>query len=397
MAANARGTSSGAGDQGTSPFTNQLSPLGKGGLPGVSTDLYQIGFDATWEVDVFGGQRRNLEAAGADLAASVESRRDTVITLLAEVARNYLELRGAQQRLGVARENLQAGNEILDLTRSIQKSGLTTDLDVARSAGQVATVAATVPPLEGQVRRSMHALATLLNEDPDALTAELKDAQPVPPLPPEVPVGLPSDLLKRRPDIRRAEQQIAAATARVGVAEADLFPKFGLTGSVGLDATEFTKLFNWESRYFLISPTITWPVFDAGRIVSNISLQKSIAAEARLQYRRAVLVALQDVEDALINYATEQARNKALHDSLQQNRDALDIARQQYQQGLSPFLNVLDAERNLFSAQDAVAQSDLQMATNLVALYKSLGGGWQIEQQRAIGTGKSVADVHDGD
>ncbi|MGN6370415.1 MAG: efflux transporter outer membrane subunit [Phycisphaerae bacterium] len=393
LAARANNASSGAGDQGTSPFSNQMSPFGKGGLPGVSTDLYQVGFDATWELDLFGGQRRNLEAAGADLAASVEARRDVLVTLLAEVARNYVELRGAQQRLGVARENLRAGNEILDLTRSIQKSGLTTDLDVARSAGQVATVAATVPPLEAQVRRSMHALATLLDKNPDALTRELANAQPVPPLPPEVPVGLPSALLERRPDIRRAQRQIAAATARVGVAEADLFPKFGLTGSVGLDATEFTNLFNWGSRYFLLSPTITWPVFDAGRIVSNISLQKSIAAETKLQYRKAVLTALQDVEDALVNYATEQARNKALHDALKQNRDALDIAREQYKQGLNPFLNVLDAERNLFTAQDAVAQSDAQMSINLVAVYKALGGGWQIDRTRPVGTGKSTADA----
>ena len=248
----------------------------------------------------------------------------------------------------------------------------------------------------------MHALATLLNQDANALTTELTHAQPVPPLPPEVPIGLPSDLLKRRPDIRRAELQIAAATARVGVAEADLFPKFGLTGSVGLDATEFTKLFNWESRYFLISPTVTWPLFDAGRIVSDISLQKSIAAEAQLQYRKAVLIALQDVEDALVNYATEQARNHALHDSFTQNREALDIARQQYQQGLSPFLNVLDAQRNLFSAQDTLAQSDAQMATNLVALYKSLGGGWQIESSesssefRLQASGGEAADAQRG-
>jgi multidrug efflux system outer membrane protein len=367
-------------DRGSSPFSNPLSPIGAGGLPGQTTDLYQVGFDATWEVDVFGGTRREVEAATADVQAAVESRRDMMVTLLAEVARNYVELRGTQRRLEVARANLAAGQEILDLTHSIQQSGLTTDLDVARAAGQTAATAALIPPLEAAVRRSMHALAILVAKNPDALDAELDAIHPLAALPPEVPVGLPSDLLLRRPDIRRAERQIAAANARIGSATADLFPKFGLTGSVGLDATQFKNLFDWESRYFLISPTITWPIFDAGRIVNNISLQKGNTDEAILVYKKTVLVALQDVEDSLINYATEQARHKALEQVLKQNHTALDIAKAQYAHGLVDFLNVLDAERTVFSAEDELAQSDVTMSTNLVAVYKSLGGGWETER-----------------
>ena len=225
----------------------------------------------------------------------------------------------------------------------------------------------------------MHALAILVAQNPDALEAELEESKPVSALPPEVPVGLPSQLLERRPDIRRAERQIAAATARIGNAEADLFPKFGLTGSVGLDATQLKNLFDWQSRYFLISPTVTWPIFDAGRIVSNISLQKGNTDEAVLVYKKAILTALQEVEDSLVNYGTEQARHKALEQVLKQNDEALTIAKAQYSEGLTDFINVLDAERNVFAAQDQLAQSNQMMATNLVAVYKALGGGWESE------------------
>jgi NodT family efflux transporter outer membrane factor (OMF) lipoprotein len=376
-------SSSGSGqstDRGSSPFSNTLNPIGAGGLPGETTDLYQVGFDAHWEIDVFGGTRRQVEAATADLQAAVESRRDMMVTLLAEVARNYVELRGTQRRLAVARQNLAAGQDLLELTRSIRQSGLTTQLDVARAAGQTASTAAMIPPLEGQVRRSMHALAILVARNPDALDAELDAMKPLAPLPPIVPVGLPSDLLRRRPDIRRAERQIAAANARIGSATADLFPKFGLTGSVGLDATQFKNLFDWQSRYFLISPTITWPIFDAGRIVNNIALQKGNTDEAALVYKKTVLTALREVEDSLVNYATEQGRHQALVQVLQQNHDALDIARSQYTHGLVDFLNVLDAERSVFSAEDDLVQSDVTLSTNLVAVYKALGGGWEVER-----------------
>jgi NodT family efflux transporter outer membrane factor (OMF) lipoprotein len=356
---------------------NQLSPLGKGGLPGVTTDLYQVGFDSNWELDVFGGTRRRLEAATADLTAALESRRDVMVTLVSEVARNYIELRGAQQRLTVAQENLKAQTEILELTRSMRKSGLVSDFDVTRAAAQVATTASTIPPLEGGIRRLIHALSTLLAEQPNALSDELAASKPLPALPPEVPVGLPSDLLKRRPDIRRAERQLAAATARIGSAKADLFPKFALTGSIGLDSSSISHLFDWQSRYFLVSPTVTWPAFDAGRIVSNIRLQKANRDESLLQYRNTILSALREVEDALVTYACEQSRRASLDEALNESRRSFEVAREQYEHGLATFLNVLDAQRNIFAAQDALAQSDQTVCTDLVALYKALGGGWQ--------------------
>lgn len=202
-------------------------------------------------------------------------------------------------------------------------------------------------------------------------------------MPPQVPVGLPSDLLRRRPDIRRAERQIAAANARIGSAKADLFPKFSITGSIGLDTTSMGNLLDWSSRYFLLSPTVSWPVFAAGRIRANITLQRANHQEALLQYRNTILTALQEVEDALAGYATQQARRSALRDALSQSRQTLDLARDQYQHGLSDFLTVLDAQRTVLAAQDALAQSNQSVATDLVALYKALGGGWAIEPKTA--------------
>jgi NodT family efflux transporter outer membrane factor (OMF) lipoprotein len=363
---------------GSNPVGDQLTPFGKGGLPGKTTSLYQIGFDSTWELDVFGGNRRRLEAAADQLAASVEDLHDMTVTLLAEVARNYIELRGAQQRLTVAHENLADQKETLDLTLSRATNGLTSRADVTRAAAEVATTSATIPPLQASVRRSIHALSTLLAREPMALSDELETNRPLVFLPPEVPVGLPSELLKRRPDIRRAERLMAAATARVGSAEADLFPKFALTGGVGLDSTSTGSLFDWQSRYFFISPTVVWRVFDAGRIVSNIALQKANEQESVWQYRNTILTALREVEDGLVAYATEQEHRNALAEALKQNQDSLELIRSQYDHGLANFLEVLDAQRSVLSSQEQLAQADQTLGTDLVALYKALGGGWEI-------------------
>jgi NodT family efflux transporter outer membrane factor (OMF) lipoprotein len=371
-------TGSAAATPRSSPAPNEpLSPFGQGGLPGLTTDLYQIGFDASWEIDVFGGNRRRVEAAIAELAAAIESGHNVLVTLLAEVAQDYLQLRGSQERLSVLQQNLAAQKQVLELTRSMRRSGLVSELDVTRAAAEAATTAAQIPPLEAAIRRMIHALSILLDQQPNSLSDRLAVARPLPPVPPDVPIGLPSELLRRRPDVRQAERQIAAATAHVGSAKADLFPRFLITGTAGLDASQFSKLFNWQSHYFLISPTVVWPIFEGGRIVSNIALQKANQEEAVLQYRRTILVALQEVEDSLVAYSTEQARKTSLTEALQESRASLDIARNQYEHGLADFLHVLDAERNLLSAEDALAQSNQSESTDLVALYKALGGGWE--------------------
>jgi NodT family efflux transporter outer membrane factor (OMF) lipoprotein len=357
------------------------SPLGQGGLPGVTTDVYQVGFDASWEVDVFGGTRRSVEAAADDASAAVEDNRDVLISLAAEVARNYVELRGYQRQAQIAQENLVLQNDTLDLTRSRYKNGFVTELDVARQAAEVATTAAEIPPLEYQAHQSMHSLAILLGEDPGALEAELTTAAPIPPLPPTVPVGLPSDLLRRRPDIRRAERQLAAATARIGVATADLYPKFTITGLLGLDSTKPEHLFDYNSRYYSVVPGVTWPIFEAGKIQNNVSAQNEVQRQAELGYQQTVLSALQEVEDSLAAYRTEQLRGRALGDAVTASREAVDLARQQYQQGVIDFLTVLDAERSLLAAENSLVQSDREACDDLVGLYKALGGGWEIEKK----------------
>jgi len=363
-------------DVSPSPLSQQPSPFGQGGLPGATTDLYQVGFDASWEVDVFGGKRRQVQAAAAEAEAAAAGRRDLQVSLAAETARDYLELRGGQERLQIARDNLVAQRDILALTRSKEVEGLSTHLDVLRAESEVSQTESTLPPLEANVRQMMHALATLLARNPDDLRAELKEFEAVPAAPPAVPVGLPSQLLQRRADIKEAEREIAAASARIGVAQSDLFPKFALIGTLGLDSSQPGNLFNWESRYFLISPTVTWRIFDAGRILSNIRLQNANEQQATLRYRNTVLKALREVEDALVLYASERARRNHLEDEVKQNRDALKLARDQYEKGLVDFISVLDAERISLSSQDALDMSVTSVATDLVALYKSLGGGW---------------------
>ncbi|HEY3863541.1 MAG TPA: efflux transporter outer membrane subunit [Verrucomicrobiae bacterium] len=361
---------------GASPFENQVSPFGKGGLPGATTSLYQVGFDSTWELDVFGGTRKRLEAAAYDISAAVEGLHDVRVSLISELARDYLELRGTQERLAVARQNLSAQNETLRLTQSMMKSGLRSKLDATRAAAEAATIAATIPPLEANVRQMIHEISILVSRDPTALSEELAVEKPLPPIPPEVPVGLPSALIRRRPDIRRSERQIASATALIGSAKADLFPKFGLTTSVGLDSTAAHTLFQGQSGYFLASPTVVWRVFDAGRILSNIRLQQANQQEDIYQYRNAILVALKEVEDALAAYGAEQSRRLSLAEAFKQDQEALRIATDQYKRGLISYLEVLDAQRSLFSAKSELAQSDQSVAVDVVSLYKALGGGW---------------------
>jgi NodT family efflux transporter outer membrane factor (OMF) lipoprotein len=375
----AQSSSSSSGGAGTLPGLQ--SPLGAGGLPGVDTDLWQVGFDASWEIDVFGGTRRNIEASNADVAAAIEDRRDTLVSLLGEVARDYINLRGSQRELEIAEQNLKTQQDTLWLTRDRFNNGVATQLDVARAAAQVATTAAEIPTIVSSIRQSIHALSVLLAEQPEALSDELTKVAPIPPVPPEVPVGLPSELIKRRPDIRRAERQLAAASARIGVATADLFPKFSITGLLGLDSTQPRHIFDYSSRYYEVVPGFTWPIFDAGKIRANIRVQNEAEQQAVATYQQAVLNALRDVEDALVVYENEQLRRKALMEAVDADKQALDLATDQYKQGVADFLTVLDAERELYSAQDNLVQSDQTVSSNLVTLYKALGGGWEIEQK----------------
>lgn len=349
-----------------------------GGASGIKLErnFYNAGFDANWEIDVFGGVRRGVEAADAILEATEYSRRDVLVTLLGDVARNYIDLRGAQRRLAVARANVKTQQDSLDLTRVRFDAGLASDLDVARAEAQVNATAAQIPNLESAIKEAAYSLDLLLGRAPGALWHELEKELAIPNLPSEVLVGLPSDLLRRRPDIRVAERQLAAATAQVGSAVADLFPKFFLTGLAGMESISAGDWFTSGSRYWSIGPTIRWPIFDAGRIRANIEIRNAQQEQALNQYEKTILAALGDVEKSLINYSQEQVRYRSLNDAVAANRRAVEMAQELYVRGLNDYLNVLDTQRALYVTETELALSEATMASNLVALYKALGGGW---------------------
>jgi len=339
--------------------------------------LWQVGLDAAWEIDIFGGTRRNIEAATADLRAAVDDRRDVLVTLVGEVGTNYINLRGFQQQIAIARNNLKAQSHTAGITQRRFEAGFVSALDVANANAQVATTEAQIPVLESSARAAIYSLGVLLGRQPAALEKDLVKESPIPPTPPEIPVGLPSDLVRRRPDIRRAEAQLHAATARIGVATADLFPKFSLTGSLGLSASDLTRLGNWTSKFWSWGPSVTWPVFAGGRIYWNIKVQDALQEQALAAYEKAVLTALKDVETALVAYAKEQERRKQLSVAVTNNRKAVDVSMKLYVAGKTDFLNVLTAQRSLYTSEDALVQSTRTVDTNLIALYKALGGGWE--------------------
>jgi NodT family efflux transporter outer membrane factor (OMF) lipoprotein len=351
------------------------SPFFRGSNNG--QDLFRSGFDSSWEIDVFGGVRRSVESADATVEASIEDRRDILVTLLGDIATNYIDLRGFQRRLAVAQNNLTAQQESLEITRVRFQAGLANYLQVSQAEAQVNTTAAEIPALEALSKQAAHRLDVLLGIQPGVLSAELSTDAPIPALPPQAHVGLPSELLRRRPDIRRAERQLAAANAEVGVATADLYPKFSLSGVFGVTSISASDWFSAPSRFWSIGPTIRWPVFDAGRIRANIEVRNARQEQALTQYEKTVLTAFEDVENALVSYAKEQLRYRSLMDAVVANRRALALADELYKNGLVDFLNVLDSQRSLYAAEDDLTRSEATMATNLVALYKALGGGWE--------------------
>ncbi|HEY3243446.1 MAG TPA: efflux transporter outer membrane subunit [Phycisphaerae bacterium] len=365
---------------GFSPPTVTLNPQGAAARISRQQNLFQMGFDATWELDIFGGIRRSVEAAEADLAAIEETRRDVFVTLLSEVALNYAELRGAQRRLTIARENIAAQRDTADLTRTRFQAGFTNELDVAQAEAQLATTQSQVPLLESAIRQAIYQLSVLLGLPPGDLVAELESHAPIPATSPSVPLGLPSDLLRRRPDIRAAERQLAAATARIGAAMADLFPKFSIAGSFGPAASDIRRLLDHRSLGWSIGPDINWPIFEGGRIRANIEVQNARQEQALATYEKVVLTAFQDVESALIAYTNEKTRLESLARAVRADQRALELSNELYSRGLTAFLNVLDSQRALYLAQDELVQSEQAAVVDLIALYKALGGGWELAE-----------------
>lgn len=364
---------------------NSYPPLGQ--FPGVPLDynLYNVGFDAAWELDLFGGVRRAVEASSAEVGAAEYARRDVLVSVLAEVARNYIDARGYQERLAITRENIAAQQNIVGLTRSRYQSGLASDLDVEQATALLTNTEAQLPALESGFAQSVHHLSVLLGEDPGALLEKMSRPRPTPLTPPVVPVGLPSDLLQRRPDVQRAERELAGATAEIGVAKADLFPKFSLVGALGIESTSTSNLLEYASRYFSLGPTLQWNLLQGGSLRAKVRVQQARAAQALDTYRQTVLVALEDAENALVAYAKEQSRRRSLAQSVQSSETAFRLSSELYRSGLVDFLNVLDAERTLYAAQDDLVGSTQSVSLDLVQLYKALGGGWQENPAPEVG------------
>ena len=360
-------------------YTDQQYPASETFGAGTSLDerYYDAGFDATWELDLFGRVRRGVEASRAAVEAEEATLHDAQVSVTAEVARTYFELRGEQAELAVLQRNAVNQQQTVDLTNSLLDAGRGTELDTSRAKAQLDTTLATVPPLRAAVERSIHRLSVLTGREPDALAAILAAPGALPELPRMAAVGDPAGLLRRRPDIRIAERHLAASTAQIGVAVGDLFPKVTFSGNFGFAAGDLNALGSAGSKTFLIGPAISWPAFDLGRVRARIAGARAGADADLATYQQTVLKALEETENALVAHARERDRLVQLTAAARESDTAAQIARARYEGGLVGFLDVLDAERAQLTAQDQLAQSRTDAATSLIAVYKALGGGWQ--------------------
>jgi len=361
-------------DRVDSDVANQLNGLDH------SVTLYQGSFDASWELDLWGKVRRQMEAANAQQQAAIEQRNDALVSLEAEVARAYLQLRGSQAVLSTLQQQIDVAQQTWQLTQSQQQNGLAPLSDVENARAQLATLNAQLPQYQAQQIQAMNGLAVLLGKTPGALDNELMNSKALPTLPKMVAVGIPSSLARRRPDIRQAEATLHAQTANIGVSVADLFPSLSLTGQLGVRNTDASYLDDWSSHFFSIGPALSIPLFQGGRLVSSVKLARAQQASAALDYRQTVLTALQDVENALVSYRADQQQVIALEESNAALQRAFDLSSDSYRQGISTFLDVLAAQNQLSQQQAQLTQAKMQTTLDLVALYKALGGGWEAYQ-----------------
>lgn len=369
--------------EGTSALKETISENGRlpaAAIPAISKrrNVFEAGFDANWEVDVFGGNRRRVEAADARVAVSEEAERAMRVSVLAETARNYLELRGAQRQLAIIEKNLTLQQRTLDLTKEQLRVGTGTELEVVRAEGQVRATEARLPNLNAEIAAATYRLSVLTGQQPAALLGELSKRKPLPAPPDIVPVGLPSDLLRRRPDIRRAERELAAATADIGVAVADLFPKFSLTGATGLEALHFSDLFQSGSVTSRLGPQIRWPIFQSGKIRANIKANEARTDAAVAAYEQTILTALSETEIALECYGRELQTRAKLQSAVAANQQAVRLIKQRFETGTGTLFEVIDAESRLLVTESDLVLSESAIVTKLTALYKALGGGWKL-------------------
>jgi NodT family efflux transporter outer membrane factor (OMF) lipoprotein len=361
--------------------TASASALREGGplYGGGPATLFQTGLDATWELDIFGGVRRNLESAEANVTAAVENLRDVQVSITAEVALDYVQLRGYQQEIVTAQENLEIQRHTVEITSKLYKVGFDSGLDMANAEETVATTEAQIPVYETGARQSIYALSVLLGREPGYLVERLAPTAALPPQPTTIPAVLPSDLLRRRPDIRQAEALLHSATAQIGVAVAQLFPQFSLTGGVGFASSQSGTLLRRANRSYFLGPAASWPIFQGGAIVSNIRAQEALRDVAFITYRQTVLTALQDVENALVAFDQEQKHFKSLSTAVAADHRAVDLSLRLFHEGQTDFLSVITAQRTLYTDDAALTQSRENLGADLVALYKALGGGWDLD------------------
>jgi NodT family efflux transporter outer membrane factor (OMF) lipoprotein len=358
------------------PSVDATASASRNRTSGGVQNLYSAGFDASWELDLFGGKRRSVEAAQGTLEASEEDLRDVLVTLVAEVALNYVDIRAYQTRLGIAEANRDAQQETYQITQWRLEGGLITALDVEQARYSLEQTRSQIPPLQTSLEKSKNRLALLLGKHPGSLEEELSERKFIPVAPVEIAVGIPADVLRNRPDVRRAERKLAAQTAKIGVAAAEIYPKLALNGSIGFEALSAGSLFTYGNRVYGFGPSITWNIFDAGRIRKNIAVQSALQEQALIQYEAAILSALEGVNNALVAYVQEQVHRQTLNEAKSAAQRAVELARSRYESGLVDFQVVLDAQRSLLTFQDSLAVSEAEVTADLIRLYKALGGGW---------------------
>lgn len=349
------------------------------GAPTKANDFWQLGFDANWELDLWGRAKRMREGAAASFEAAIYDREAAQIALSAELAKTYLQLRSTQAQLGITQQNLIIADRLLKITESRERNGVTTHFELASARAQQASIKAMLPELIQQRNALMNALALLIGEEPRVLDTQLGPALPLPTLPHRIPVYIPSELAHNRPDILRAEAKLHAATAAIGVAKADFYPRIGLRGRFGVEAFEFNDLTNWDSRLFSVGPTIYLPIFQGGKLTQRLELNESRQKEAALGYRQTVLRAWHEIDNALDAWNSQQNHYAEIVVSYEQNKRAFQSAERSYEQGVLDYTSVLTAQRNVLIAQHQLNISSTNLALTAVNLYKSIGGGWDLE------------------
>lgn len=365
---------------------NKLSEqaANRASLPKHAFADYSIGFDASWEIDFWGRYRRNVEAAEAQMSSSIADYDNAFVSLTAEVARTYVSIRTFEKFIEIARENVRLQKEGLQIAQARFREGATSELDVAQQRALLENTIASIPDLETGLQRAKNALSVLLGRPPGGMDKLLQGPRQIPSASPRVAVGLPAELLRRRPDLRRAEMNAAAESARIGIAEADLYPRFFLLGEIGVQASDVGKIFAPGSLFLTTGPSFRWSLLNYGRIANNIRAQDARFQQTLVNYEDTVLKAAREVEDALIGFLKAQQRAASLQNSVKAAERAVELSFIQYREGAENFQRVLDAQTRLLEERNRLADTRSNIATNLVTLYKALGGGWEIRNGKPI-------------